>query len=182
MNTTDNAEAPDYWVVAEGTVTVTDAGRAIDHAYRDAERALDALQHCWAGAYLAGLFLRHTWLQSMRVTLTASAEYDDQGGTYRSVSNSVMQALPVADAALPESVDDEGAFDEIGAIAVIEADLDENDFDLYTAIHTAADDYSDLVLDLNRAAIAPLMNGEPISGARAYLAWFPDSPPDPAVS
>ena len=60
----------------------------------------------------------------------------------------------------------------------IEADLDECDFDLYTSIHTAPDDYADLVLELSRTAIAPLLNGATISGAEAYRAWFPEDPPN----
>jgi hypothetical protein len=177
-----NLDVPDYRVDTSGAIAATEAGLAIDRAYREAERAFDHLQHCWAGACLAGLFVRHPWLQSMRATLSASAEYDDQGGTYRSISNAVMQVVPVADAALPDSVIDEGRFDELGAIAVIEADIDECDFDLYTSIHTAPDDYADLVLDLSRTAIAPLMNGQAISGADAYRTWFPEDPAHPAAA
>jgi hypothetical protein len=77
---------------------------------------------------------------------------------------------------------DEGTFDELGAIAVIEADLDACDLDLYSSIHTAPDDYADLVLDLSRTAIKPLMNGAAISGAEAYRAWFPEQPASPAVA
>jgi hypothetical protein len=176
MNYTESIDVPDYRVDTAGAITVTEAGLAIDHAYREAERAFDTLQHSWAGACLAGLFVRHPWLQSMRATLSASAEYDDQGGTYRSISNAVMQVVPVADAVLPDAVLDEGAFDELGAISVIEADLDECDFDLYTSIHTAPDDYANLVLELSRTVIEPLLNGDPISGAEAYRAWFPEDP------
>ena len=181
MNTTENTDAPDYRVDASGAITVTEAGLAIDRTYREAERAFDTLQHCWAGACLAGLFVRHPWLQSLRASLSASAEYDDQGGTYRSISNAVTQAVPVAGATLPDSVIDEGAFDELGAIAVIEADLDECDFDLYSSIHTAPDDCADLVLELSRTAIEPLMNRAAISGAEAYRAWFPEGSTNPAV-
>ena len=77
---------------------------------------------------------------------------------------------------------DEGRFDELGAIAVIEAELDECDFDLYTSIQTAPDDYADLVLDLSRTAITPLMNGQAISRADAYRAWFPEEPMDGAAA
>lgn len=182
MNTTEDPGVPDYRVDTLGAITVTEAGLAIDRAYREAERAFDHLQRCWAGAGLAGLFVRYPWLLSMRVTLSTSAEYDDQGGTYRSISNAVMQVAPVADAALPDLVIDEGRFDELGAIAVIEADLDECDFDLYTSIQTAPDDYADLVLDLSRTAITPLMNGQAISGADAYRAWFPEEPMDGAAA
>ena len=117
----------------------------------------------------------------MRATMSASAEDDGQGGTYRAISNAVMQGAPVADAAFPDAVLDEGSFDELGAIAVIEADLDEFDFDLYTSIQTGPHDYADLVLDLSRIAIAPLMNGQAISGADAYRAWFPEEPTDGAA-
>jgi hypothetical protein len=182
MSNTENADAPDYRVDTDGAITVTEAGLAIDRAYREAERAFDNLQHCWAGACLAGLFLRHPWLQALRATLSASTQYDDQGGTYRSISNTVTQVVPVAGVPLPGTVLDEGAFDELAAIGVIEAELDECDFDLYTAINTAPDDYADLVLELNRLMIQPLLNGGWISGAAAYRAWFPDSPEGSAAT
>ena len=182
MNDTECIDVPNYQVDTAGAITVTEAGLAVDHAYREAERAFDTLQHCWAGACLAGLFVRHPWLQSLRATLSASAEYDDQGGTYRSIRNTVMEVVPVANAALPDSVVDQGAFDELGAISVIEADLDEYDFDLYTSIHTAPDDYADLVLELSRTVIEPLLNGELISGAEAYRAWFPEYPVNSAAA
>jgi hypothetical protein len=176
MSNTEDADAPDYRVDTDGAITVTEAGLAIDRAYREAERAFDKLQHCWAGACLAGLFLRHPWLQALRATLSGSTQYDDQGGTYRCISNAVTQVVPVAGAQFPGTVLDDGAFDELGAIAVIEAELDECDFDLYTSIYTAPDDYADLVLELNRTMIQPLLNSEWISGAAVYRAWFPDAP------
>ena len=37
----------------------------------------------------------------------------------------------------------------------------------------APDDYGDLVLDVDRSAIAHLLKGGPVSGAAAYLALFP---------
>jgi uncharacterized MAPEG superfamily protein len=158
--------------VIHGPMVLNDAGRAVVQAFREAERAYDALQQSWAGAYLAGLFLRNPWLQSARITLTASAEYNDQGGTYRSVSASVTQALPVPGLVLPASLVCEGSFNEIGAIALIEDDLGDSDYDLYTAFNPAPNDYGDLVLDVNRSAIAHLLNGDQVSGGAAYLALF----------
>ena len=38
--------------------------------------------------------------------------------------------------------------------------------------------YADVVLELSRTAIAPLLNGATISGAEAYRAWFPEDPPN----
>ena len=71
--------------------------------------------------------------------------------------------------------------ESLEAIAVIETDLDECDFDLYRSIHTAPDDYADLVLELSRTAIEPLMNRAAISGAEAFRAWFPEDSLNPAA-
>ena len=174
MNDTHAAGAADYQVGCGGTIHTTEAGRDVELTYRDAERAFDTLQLSWAGACLAAFFVRHAWLQSARITLIASAEYDDQGGTYRSISNSVAQVVPVADATWPETVIADGVFDESGAIGVIESHLDEIDFDLYASIRPTPCGYGDTVLDLNRAAIVSLLNGETVSGAQAYRAWFLD--------
>lgn len=181
VSSTNKHEQSDYVVTAADLMGLNNAGQAVVQAYREAENAYDLLQQCWAGAYLAGMFLRHPWLQSLRITLTASAEYNDQGGTYRSVSNSATQVLPVPGMALPQSLVNAGDFDDIEAIALIEEDLDENDYDLYCAFNSAPNDYDDLVLDVSRSTIAHLLQGDPISGAAAYLALFPQ-PTEGAIS
>lgn len=173
MSTIDTFDTADYVMSEAGQVNLNAAGTAVVETFREAGKAYDALQQSWAGACLAGLFLRHGWLQSLRITLSASAEYDDQGGSYRSVSNSVTQVLPVPGVPPPQSLIYEGTFDDIGAVSEIEQDLDEIDDDLYASISDAANAYDDVVLDLNRAAISHLLQGGNVSGARAYRSWFP---------
>lgn len=173
MSTIDTLNTADYVMSEAGQVILNAAGTAVMETFREAEMAYDALQQSWAGACLAGLFMRHGWLQSLRITLSASAEYDDQGGSYRSVSNAVTQVLPVPGVAPPQSLVCEGSFDDIGAVSEIEQDLDEIDYDLYVSINDAADAYDDVVLELNRAAISHLLQGGTVSGARAYRSWFP---------
>lgn len=173
MSHTQAHAQPDYLVTETDPMLLNEAGLAVMQAYREAERACDALHQCWAGAYLAGLFKRNPWLQSVRITLTASAEYDDQGGSYRSVSVSATQALPVPGMKLPAPLVYKGAFNDVGATALIEDDLGDNGYDLYTTLNSAPDDYGELVLGVNRSAIAHLLDGHPVSGAAAYLALFP---------
>lgn len=173
MSTNDTLDTADYVMSDAGQVNLNAAGTAVVEAFREAEKAYDALQQSWAGACLAGLFMRHGWLQSLRITLSASDEYDDQGGSYRSVSNSVTQVLPVPGVPPPESLVCEGTFDDIGAISEIEQDLDEIDYGLYGSINDAAEAYHDVVLELNRAAISHLLQGGAVSGALAYRSWFP---------
>lgn len=173
MSNTDTHAQPDYLVTGTDPMMLNAAGQAVLQAHRAAEKVFDTLQQCWAGAYLVGLFQRNLWLQSARITFTASSEYNDQGGSYRSVNASVTQALPVPGMVLPAALVHQGSFNDFGAIALIEDDLDDNDYDLYTAFNSAPDDYGDLVLDVDRSAIAHLLKGGPVSGAAAYLALFP---------
>ena len=171
MNATDTRAQPDYLLTESDTLLLNDAGRAVVQAYAEAERALVDLRQCWAGAYLAGLFRRNAWLQSARLTLTASAGYNDEGGSYRRVGGSVTQVLPVPGMALPPSLLREGAFNDVGAIALVEDDLGDIDDDLYTAVNGELD-CGELVLDVNREALAHLLEGDQVSGAAAYLALF----------
>lgn len=173
MSRTNAHAQPDYLVTETNPMMLNEAGLAVMQAYREAKEACEALQQCWAGAFLAGLFQRNPWLQCARITLTASAEYDDQGGSYRSVSASATQALPVPGMTLPASLVHKGVFHDVGAAALIEDDLDDNGYDLYAALNGAPDDCGELVLDVNRSAIAHLLDGGPVSGAAAYLALFP---------
>ncbi len=172
MSTEVHEPPADYVVNASGRIDLNDQGQSVVQTYREAEEAFDALQTCWAGACLAGLFLRHPWLQSLRITLSASAEFDDQGGCFRSINNSVTQVLPVPGVPLPESAMRDGAFDDSEAASDIEADLDECDHDLYESISDAPNNYDDVVLDLRRSSIAQFLHEASISGAQAYQAFF----------
>lgn len=167
------APAADYRLGASGRIELSAEGQAVEQAFREAEAAFNALETSWAGAYLAGLFLRYPWLQSLRITLWASAEYDDQGGSYRSISNSVAAVNAVPGVTLPEDVTDNGEFDEFAAISVIEADLDENDHSLYSSIDDGPNDYVERVFELNRDAISELLAHPPVSGSLAYRALCP---------
>lgn len=174
------APAADYRLGASGRIELSDEGQAVERAFHEAEAAFDTLEASWAGAYLASLFQRYPWLQSLRITLWASAEYDDQGGSYRSISNSVATVNAVPGATLPEDVTDNGEFDEIAAISVIEADLDEHDHSLYSAINDGPNDYTECVLELNRDAIGVLLECMPVSGSLAYRALCPAATEDTA--
>jgi len=180
MSDIHSPKEADHLVGADGWIVLTETGKDIIQAYRDAERAHDRLQQSWAGAYLVALFKRHPWLQSLRITLTATAEYNDEGGSYRSVSNSVANVLPVPGAELPGSVLFDGVFDSIEATSVIEAELDDNDLDLYTSFRTEYDDFGELELVLNRDAASTLLQGSTVSGAQAFDAWFPPPVAEPA--
>jgi hypothetical protein len=175
MSDTEAHSTPDYLLTEADTMILNDEGRAVVQTLREAEKAVRALQQCWAGACLAGLLQRNVWLQAARITLTATFDNYDQGGSFRIVSACVTQARPVPDMALPASLVRDGSFNDFGAVALIEDDLDANAYDLYTAFNSAPNDCGDLVLDVDRSAIAHLLNGGPISGAAAYLALFPQA-------
>jgi hypothetical protein len=171
MSEIQTPESADYLVDAGGSIRINEAGSGVVRAFRDAERAYDQLQLAWAGACLAGLFIRHSWLQSLRITLTATAEYNDEGGSYRSVSNSVAQVQPVPGVPLPASMLDQGEFDGAWAAQLIEIDLDEIDLDLYSSIRTDYDDCGELVLTPSRTLLDAMPGGGPTSGAEAYRAY-----------
>lgn len=173
VNLMNPAPAADYRLGTSGQIELSDAGQAVVHAFREAESAFDSLEASWVGAYLAGLFLRHPWLQSLRVTLWASAEYDDQGGSYRSISSDVAAVTAVPGESMPENMADAGQFDETAAISVIEAELSDNDYSLYFAIDDGPNDYTERVFELNRDAISELLTHPPISGSLAYQALCP---------
>lgn len=174
------APADDYRLGASGRIELSDEGQGVVQAFHEAEAAFDTLEASWAGAYLASLFQRYPWLQSMRITLWASAEYDDQGGSYRSISNGVAAVNAVPSVTLPEDVTDNGEFDETAAISVIAADLDDHDHGLYCSIDDGPNDYTERVFELNRDAIGVLLECMPISGSLAYQALCPTRAEDSA--
>ena len=165
----------DFILSPTGALARNAQGVAIEAAYREAERAHDALELSWAGAYVASLFQQHPWLLAMTITLSASAEYDDQGGTYRSVSNNVTDVVVVSDVTLPDEALDDGTFNPHLAANLIEESLEDSDYALYTSFNEAPYGYDDLCLKVNRDAIAHLFaSGAPVSGTEAFLALFPE--------
>ncbi|MDZ7855758.1 hypothetical protein [Sphaerotilus sp.] len=64
---------------------------------------------------------------------------------------------------------------------MIEADLDENDYCLYSAISDGPDGWTEHVLDVSRDAICELLACTPISGSLVYRAVCPSPVADTAT-
>ena len=131
----------------------------------------EALDASWAGAVLAGLFLKHAWLDALTLSFTVTSEYDDSGGYYRCISCNAQTVRPVPQQLLPEDLFPGGDFDPDAAGQFLEAEFEDDEFDLYAGLSGTPDGYSDLDVTLTRQPIAALLMQSPIDGRVAFHAW-----------
>ena len=128
----------------------------------------------WAGAMIATAFIELPWLQAMTFELTASAEYDDDGGSYRSITVAVRDVVPVNGADIPE--DFGGNFDDVDAELAadeISERFDQESSLLYAAFENGSGDFSDFTFRVDRDAIAEILATGDVKGKKAFVALFP---------
>ncbi|AEF88800.1 hypothetical protein DelCs14_1774 [Delftia sp. Cs1-4] len=179
MSIESTRETPAYLLGADGGVVLNAAGSEADARYRAARAEREQLDRSWAGAILARLFLRHDWLEAVTLSFEATAEYDDGGGYYRCIRCTASAPRTAPLAALPEELSSQGALDIDAATALLEDELEDCAFDLYTGLAEYPEGYEDLTLPLERRAIAPLLHQCPFDGSLAHVAWGL-APPTPA--
>jgi hypothetical protein len=167
------------------TVTQAEDGQLVvlgndaANAYGDIRDTLNFYRTRWnaslVGAGLVQLFRSAPWLESFTLELSAESEYDDHGGSYRSITLRAPDAQALTGAVLPDDVQgNDDAFCEDAASEWIEAMLVDNVSEVYGAF---VEDYSyeDLSFDIRRKTIADLVeSGEPGSGTKAFELLFPD--------
>jgi hypothetical protein len=72
---------------------------------------------------------------------------------------------------LPEELLTEGEFDSDTAEQIVEQEIEDSEFDLYTCLSETPSGYDDLDLTLERKPIAELLCASPIDGHAAFRAW-----------
>lgn len=164
-------ELPGYLLQADGPVVLNVAGAQARARYDAARAERDRIEHSWAGAMLAGLFLRHAWLEAVTLTFEVTSEYDDSGGFYRCIRCSVSACRAVAGQVLPPQDFPEAVFDPDAAVSTIADDLADCEFDLYAGLAGYPEGFDTLTVPLERAAIATLLGHCPFDGTLACAAW-----------
>lgn len=149
---------------------------------RRVHRRMDA---SYAGAWALTVLIEYPCIQSFKLTFTAAAEYDDEGGTYRSASGSIYAIKVIEATAVPEDwIGDDGQVDlDYAADCLTQEVVDDAAGDLYECF---ADDseYIDITLVVDRNEVAHLLAqvqdapaGYVLSGRDAFLALFPEFEP-----
>lgn len=123
MTASLHEESPAYCIAPDGTVRPNEAGLALEAQYRAIGPQYEALQHSWAQAEIAALFVRHPSVLAVDLHVFASWEYDDTGGHYLSGSCRVDNAC--LDEACPQVAEfmDGGEPDAEQAAAQLESEL-----------------------------------------------------------
>ena len=171
MSTENPQQQPTFLAQADGTLVLNQAGIELQARYRQVKPEHEALDASWAGALLARLFAQHVCLDAVTLSFAVSAEYDDSGGCFRSISCQILWARAVPLHPLPEELLTEGEFDADIAEQIVEKEIEDSEFDLYTCLSETPGGYDDLDLTLERKPIAELLCASPVDGRAAFHAW-----------
>lgn len=163
-------EKATYLVQADGTLAPNKAGEELQACYQRVRAEQEALDSSWAGAVLARLFLKHTWLDALTLSFTVTSEYDDSGGYYRCISCNAQAVHAVPQQPLPEDLFPDGEFDPDAAGQFLEAEFEDDECDLYASLSGTPDGFGDLNVTLARQTIAALLLQSPIDGRVAFHA------------
>jgi len=159
-------------VQADAELRETAAAKAAWTTLQIARRTTEAMERAWAGARIAGVFRQWPWLAALKVSLYPESTYDDQGGNYRTVSVMVSGLETVAEAQLPELLND-SEFDLDVAADILQDELQDDAGSLYSALMDD-DSYEDFDLSVRREQLGRLLERPEVDGAEVLAALFPE--------
>ena len=134
------------------------------------------LNLAWVGAAVAQIFLRHPWLQSVALDVSAESQYNDAGGSYVSHSLRFDAAVAAPNLRFPDEVSREegGAFDPDAACHVLEAEHEDDAYD-FAAPFLPPNAVDNVNLPLDRNTLAPVLTrGGAVSGLEVARLLWPD--------
>jgi hypothetical protein len=170
----DRLRDVDYLADAKGVGPSSEAQTAIEllHKVRAIEELLDL---AWVGAAVAQLFMRHAWLQSVRVHVSSGNEYNDEGGSYITHSLRFSDATAAPNVRIPDDLLGEGtALDADAAAELLSAEHEDDAYD-FAAPFLVANVVDETTLELQRDTLAELMaGGSAVSGLDAARVMWPD--------
>lgn len=164
----------DYMADANNVGPSGEAQTAIEllHKVRPIEERLDL---AWVGAAVAQMFLRHVWLQSVHLEVSAENHHDDHGGSFVSHSLQFNHAVAVPNVRLPDDLaDDDGAFNEDAAAELLGSEHEDDAYD-FAAPFLLPSVVDATTLQLDREALSTLLTRSgPVSGLEVARTMWPD--------
>ena len=162
---------PSYTAVA-GDLTMNDAGSALRKRYEAIKKQVATLDAAYCAAVLAGALLERPWLLGFKVEIAPSAEYNDEGGTYRSMNLSVSDLQFGDRSSMDPELISEGEVLEDTVTSELEDWLTDADWDLH-GIFEPDYSYDPVTIDVTRAAIEDLITEGAVDGRAAVARFFP---------
>lgn len=162
--------------VVNGRVQPNKAASAVVKKFNLAKKSQAAVDATYVGACMLSIFIKHPWLKSMELCLSAESEYDDQGGTFRSISGSVRSVTAVEGCPAPDDITNEkGVVEETSAEDLLDQHIDDNDLagEIYNAIFESWD-YGECTIELDRRKVSDLLETSTMSGLKAFKALMPE--------
>jgi hypothetical protein len=164
------------WELVDGKMGMNSSAQQIAYEMMVLKKKYDAVNATYVGAYLLKLLHTFAWLQTAEIKLMPSSEYDDEGGSFRSISVRIENVTSVADFELPSELqEDDSSLDSDTAGDLIQAEIsnDSEDSEMYACLtdHWSFDDIS---LKLDRSKVSHLLKASEQSGLQAFLILVPE--------
>jgi hypothetical protein len=163
-------------MVLSGELVMNSEATSLQAQFDIVKEAHDKMLATYAAAILIKMLVCNPWLQSATLEFEPSSEYDDQGGTFRSINVTVTDVECVPDVELPDELQDDGDFRADWAADRLRDDL-ENNCDTSRIYSSLMDDwdFSDLTVKIDRSKVADLLaDPSAISSLEAFRALLPE--------
>lgn len=162
-----HASEPNY-VLRHGSLALNAAGRDLTERMSETNRAMERLNRSWIGAFIAALFVDRPWLASFRLTIGASYEFDDSGGTYLSYWSAVSEVAGVDSCPTPAALCGHGALDADLVAEELRGAIECHERTFLEIVR--GDGGGTATLTFRRCALAGLLDHAEIAGSAAYAA------------
>jgi len=173
MSNEVSAGRADYTIGVDGTLKANEPLLDLRRRIEELQVAEEMMNAAFCGALIFGLFKRHAWLGRLDLDLSASDEYDDSGGSYRSASLRVVQVGVRDGMSVPDIVLE---LDSSAPLCVEDAlanGLEDYAGDFYAALRDEGDQ-SEFSLSFDRVDVADLLNEPSVSAREAFVRMFSD--------
>ena len=165
-----------YTVQPDDTmVRANEQARDLESLATQVEKLRIRMRCAYAGALFALTFLMNPWLRKFEVSFSATGEYDDQGGTYTSVSNSVSDVETVPGVDVPvEFLEADGSVNEDAVEEFLNQKFWDCETDLYGGFVDDINDMDDVRVTVDRDCIASILAPDgPSDGEMVFRRLFP---------
>ncbi|MGI0013260.1 MAG: hypothetical protein ACREBU_07445 [Nitrososphaera sp.] len=176
MSAITTIEHPEFKLKLGRMIVQNEAAEEVSKLYSDLRKKYYRMTSSWAGAFVVSMFVRFPWLSAMTISMSASSEYDDEGGSYRSISIAIDDVDAEPGVPFDAELEFDGQLETGAAEETLRIYIEDyaGAAELYECFADSENSYDDLRLSIKRETIADLIGNDEVGGTEAFLRLFPD--------
>lgn len=173
MSNENLKQSADYTIDNAGNLHGNEPLLALRKQVEELRVAEEMMNAAFCGALIFSLFKRHAWLDRLEVDLSSTAEYDDDGGSYRSARLQVSQVDVRDGMSVPDHVLELDSSSPLCVEDAIADSLEDYAGDFYAALRDDGD-HSEFSLSFARVHVSDLFNEPTVSAREAFVRLLPE--------